>query len=83
MILSYLPTNTKLQYCYVLIKRHDFIVLSPSVQYISVLEITGSHHTLSDQIMETSSQFLTLIGHGDGIADQHILSYLLQGVVSQ
>ena len=66
-----------------LIKGHDFIVLSPSVQYISVLEITVSRHTLSDQIMETSGQFIILIGNGDGIADQHIFSYLLQGVVSQ
>ena len=48
-----------------LIKRHDFIILSPSVQDISLLEITVSHHTLSDQIMETPTKFLILIGHGD------------------
>ena len=66
-----------------MIKRHDFIILSPSVQYIYVLKITVSHHTLSDQIMETSGQFLILIGHDDRIADQYIFSYLLQGIVSQ
>ena len=48
-----------------------------------VLEITVGHRTLSDQILKMSGQFRIMIGHDDRTSHQHILSYLLQGVVSQ
>ena len=48
-----------------------------------VLEITVGHRTLSDQILIMSGQFHIMIGHDDRTSHQHILSYLLQGVVSQ
>ena len=50
---------------------------------ITVLEITVGHRTLSDQILKMSGQFHIMIGHDDRTSHQHILSYLLQGVVSQ
>ena len=50
---------------------------------LSVLEITVGHRTLSDQILKMSGQFHITIGHDDRTSHQHILSYLLQGVVSQ
>ena len=49
----------------------------------SVLEITVGHRTLSDQILKMSGQFHIMIGHDDRTSHQHILSSLLQGVVSQ
>ena len=52
-------------------------------QFTTVLEITVGHRTLSDQILKMSSQFHIMIGHDDRTSHQHILSYLLQGVVSQ
>ena len=48
-----------------------------------VLEITVRHRTLSDQILKMSGQFHIMIGHDDRTSHQHILSSLLQGVVSQ
>ena len=48
-----------------------------------VLEITVGHRTLSDQILKMTGQFHIMIGHDDRTSHQHILSYLLQGVVSQ
>ena len=50
---------------------------------ISVLEITVGHRTLSDQISRMSGQFHIMIGHNDHTSHQHILSYILQGFVSQ
>ena len=50
---------------------------------VTVLEITVGHRTLSDQILKMSGQFHIMIGHDDRTSHQHILSYLLQGVVSQ
>ena len=50
---------------------------------LAVLEITFGHRTLSDQILKMSGQFHIMIGHDDRTSHQHILSYLLQGVVSQ
>ena len=50
---------------------------------LSVLEITVGHQTLSDQILIMSGQFHIMIGHDDQTCHQHILSSLLQGVVSQ
>ena len=50
---------------------------------ISVLEITVDHRTLSDQISRVSGQFHIMIGHDDRTSHQHILSYILQGFVSQ
>ena len=49
----------------------------------AVLEITVGHRTLSDQILKMSGQFHIMIGHDDRTCHQHILSSLLQGVVSQ
>ena len=51
--------------------------------YTAVLEITVGHRTLSDQILKMSGQFHIMIGHDDRTCHQHILSSLLQGVVSQ
>ena len=50
---------------------------------ISVLKITVGHQTLSDQISRMSGQFHIMIGHDDQTSRQHILSYLIQGVVRQ
>ena len=50
---------------------------------LTVLEITVSHRTLSDQISRMSYQFHIMIGHDYQTSRQHILSYLLQGIVSQ
>ena len=50
---------------------------------MSVLETTVGHRTFSDQILKLSGQFYIVIGHDDETSHQHILSYLLQGVVSQ
>ena len=50
---------------------------------MTVLKISVSHRTLRDQILKMSIQFCIMIGHDDRKAPQHILSYLLQGVVSQ
>ena len=49
----------------------------------TVLEITVGHLTLSDQILKMSGQFHVMIGHDDRTCHQHILSSLLQSVVSQ
>ena len=49
----------------------------------SLLEITVSHPTLSDQILKMSGQFHNMIGHDDRTSHQHILTYLHQEVVSQ
>ena len=49
----------------------------------SLLEITVSHPTLSDQILKMSGQFHIMIGDDDRTSHQHILTYLCQGVVSQ
>ena len=57
----------------------NFKIEEPS----SVLEITVGHRTLSDQILKMSGQFHIMIGHDDRTCHQHILSCLLQGVVSQ
>ena len=51
--------------------------------HITVLEITVGHRTLSDQILKMSGQLHIMIGHDDRTCHQHILSSLLQGVVSQ
>ena len=50
---------------------------------LPVLEITVGHRTLSDQILKMSGQFHIMIGHDDRTCHQHILSSLLQSVVSQ
>ena len=53
-----------------------------SVWY-SVLKITVGHWTYSDQILKMSGQVRVMIGHDDRTSHQHMLSYHLQGVVSQ
>ena len=50
---------------------------------ISVLEITVGHWALSAQTLKMSSQFHIMIPHNDQTPHQHILSYLIQGVVMQ
>jgi len=54
-----------------------------TVEPLSMLEITVSHQTLSNQILKTNSQFHIMIGQDDQTSHQHILTYLLQGVVCQ
>jgi len=49
----------------------------------ALLEITVGHRTLSDQILRMSDQFHIMTGHDDRTSRKHILSYLLQHVVSQ
>jgi len=49
----------------------------------SVLEITVDPWTLSNQILKMSRQFCIMIEQDDRTSHQHMLSYLLQGVVSQ
>jgi len=51
---------------------HEYLVLSP--HYYSVLEITVSHRTLSDQILNISSQFHIMIGHHVRTFRPHILT---------
>lgn len=51
-----------------------------SVEPLSMLEITVSHQTLSDQILKTNSQFHIMTGQDDQPSHQHILTYLLQGL---
>ena len=65
-------------------------IMPPSINHralrllcLTVLEITVGHRTLFDQILKMSGQFRIKIGHDDRTFHQHILSYLLQGVVSQ
>ena len=48
----------------------------------AVLEMIVAHHTLSDQILKMSGQFDFMIGHDDQSCHQHILIYLLEGVVT-
>ena len=50
---------------------------------ISVLEITVGHWALSAQTLKMSTQFHIMIPHNDQTPHQHILSYLIQGVVMQ
>ena len=54
-----------------------------AVKTYSVLETTVGHQTLSDQILKMSGQVRIMIGHDDRTSHQHMLSYHLQGVVSQ
>jgi len=48
-----------------------------------VLEITVAHGTLSDQILQMSSQFHFKTEHHDWTSQEQILNYLLQGAISQ
>ena len=52
-------------------------------QGLTVLEITGGQRTLPDQVLKMSGQFPVMVGHDERTSHQHILSYPLQGVVSQ
>ena len=54
-----------------------------TVESLSMLEITVSHQTFSDQILKTNSQFHIMTGQDDQPSHQYILTYLLQGVVCQ
>ena len=54
-----------------------------SVEPLSMLEITVSDQTLSDQILKTNGQFHIMTGQDDQPSHRHILNYLLQGVVCQ
>ena len=64
------------------INKGDYDALM-SLSAKAVLEITVGHRTLSDQILKMSGQLHIMIGHDDRTCHQHILSSLLQGVVSQ
>lgn len=55
----------------------------PHPQPLPVLEIIRGHRTLSDQISKMPGQVHIMIGNNDQASRQHILSCLLQGVVSQ
>ena len=59
------------------------VELDLTLLLVAVLEITVGHRTLSKQILKMSGQFHIMIGHDDRTCHQHILSSLLQGVVSQ
>ena len=62
--------------------RSKWYVLSNKYM-AAVLEITVGHLTLSEQILKMSGQFHIVIGHDGRTCHEHILSSLLQGVVSQ
>ena len=74
---------TSLSYC----KKLVFLGKVRSLIYIhvehSVLETTVGHWTLSNEILKISGQFHIMIGHSEQTFQQHILSYLLPGVISQ
>ena len=68
---------------YLELKQNKIICGSHYERGLSAVEITVGHRTLSDQILKMSGQFHIMIGHDDRTSHQHILSSLLQGVVSQ
>ena len=47
-----------------------------------VLEVAVGNRTFCDQILKISGQFHIMIRHDDQTSQQHILSYLPQGIVN-
>ena len=86
IIIAGVPVCSETSLSFSLTLTHTFILHSLRIKPSDLsaeLEITVGHRTLSDQISRMSGQFHIMIGHDDRTSRQHILSYLLQGVVSQ